>query len=405
MVKVQEWFDREYPKRERESISIINANSKNLEGSLILEVEDFPNLKELDCSNNRLVEVKFVTGFITSKTRSAKKQKLEWKLKKLVLSNNDCEQNLSSLIELTELKELFLANNKFFGSLESLKNMTKLKELDISDTDIREGLEYLPIGCEKIYCSLGTKGDAKVKEIAKTLEEYRKYGKIYKNDCSIDVKKIKVELLCQAAENNDVEKFKKILEWNRGIINANSKDIHGNTPLHYAASKGNIEVVEMILQKGVKVDADGNYGFTPLHVAVGQGHWDIVFKLLGAGADPNAKSEEKSTPLHFAAERNDLKLLKLLKERGGNIDAKNVYDWSVLHSAASGMVKERGSWEVIRWLLSEGVNPEPMTTAGIGIREVLIEIGYSCVEEYDRLVREYARQYPVQQLSSFQKKI
>src|SRR5438128_567076 len=177
-------------------------------------------------------------------TRSFKKQKLEPKLRMLNLANNNFEQDLSFLAELTELEELSLANNKFFGSLEPLKNITKLRKLDISGTDISEGLEYLPESCEEVNCSLGAREDAKVKSISQALENY-KSGETDSGGSLINAKNVKVELLCEAAEKNEVEKVKRLLERDRSIVD--SLDKNNNTALHYAVSNESWETIEILL--------------------------------------------------------------------------------------------------------------------------------------------------------------
>jgi hypothetical protein len=282
-----------------------------------------------------------------------------------------------------------LANNKFVGSLESLKDMTKLRRLDISGTDISGGLEYLSDSLEEINCSSGGREDAKVKNVEQILEECE-VMKAENGNWLIDKQELSnklAERLCQVAENNDIEKVGRLLEMNKEIVNLQDK--YHNTALHYAASRGNLEIVDLLLKAKAKVDIKGNNGFTPLHFAVGQGHLEITLKLLEVGADPNAKEDESNTPMHFAAEGNDLKLLELLREKDGNINAKNVYDWSVLHSAASGLVRTAGTerdWDIIRWLLKERVNTNVETKSGLDVAGVFIEAGYSYVERYKELI-------------------
>ena len=56
----------------------------------------------------------------------------------------------------------------------------------------------------------------------------------------------------------------------------------------------------------------------------------------------NFDDGERGTVLHFAAEQNNLELLKLFVDKyEGNINAVDKRNWSVLHSAASGIINER----------------------------------------------------------------
>jgi len=55
MVNAQEYLDQNYSKEERKNICVLKINNKNLEGHL--DLSDFINLKELDCSENELTSV------------------------------------------------------------------------------------------------------------------------------------------------------------------------------------------------------------------------------------------------------------------------------------------------------------------------------------------------------------
>jgi hypothetical protein len=68
-------------------------------------------------------------------------------------------------------------------------------------------------------------------------------------------------------------------------------DIRGRTPLHLAAMRGYLQIVLLLIAKGIDVDAKDNQGWTALHLAVERGHQPIVQALLDAGANPHGKVE------------------------------------------------------------------------------------------------------------------
>lgn len=56
--------------------------------------------------------------------------------------------------------------------------------------------------------------------------------------------------------------------------------------MHYAASGGHLEIVDMLLSLGANVHAQGHLGYTPLHLAYFNGHLPVIASLINHGADP-----------------------------------------------------------------------------------------------------------------------
>jgi ankyrin repeat protein len=75
----------------------------------------------------------------------------------------------------------------------------------------------------------------------------------------------------------------------------------GWTPLHYAASGGKAEVVQLLLDHYAYVDAESPNGTTPLMMAAMYGTTGAVDVLLAAGADPTLKNALGLTALDFAS--------------------------------------------------------------------------------------------------------
>jgi hypothetical protein len=78
------------------------------------------------------------------------------------------------------------------------------------------------------------------------------------------------------------------------------KNFDQKTPLHIAARKGNLAILQALLAYGAKVDARDGYDATPLHDAAEMGHLPIILELLRNHADVNAQDKDGDTPLILA---------------------------------------------------------------------------------------------------------
>jgi cytohesin len=89
--------------------------------------------------------------------------------------------------------------------------------------------------------------------------------------------------------------------------------------LHAAADhQGDPVFVRLLLEHGASVDLADSQGETPLHRAASAGNLESVRLLLDAGANPNAGS--RGTPLAAAAYAGHLEVVRLLLERGSEVD-------------------------------------------------------------------------------------
>ena len=76
----------------------------------------------------------------------------------------------------------------------------------------------------------------------------------------------------------------------------------GWTPLHYAASGGHAEIVQLLLEHAAYIDAQSPNQSTPLMMAAMYGNTRTLSVLLEAGADASVKNQKGMTALDFARE-------------------------------------------------------------------------------------------------------
>lgn len=74
----------------------------------------------------------------------------------------------------------------------------------------------------------------------------------------------------------------------------------GWTPLHYAATKANLEMIRFLLEKHAFIDAPSPNGTTPLMMAAHYGSALATKILLEEGADPRIKNHLGLSALDFA---------------------------------------------------------------------------------------------------------
>ena len=131
--------------------------------------------------------------------------------------------------------------------------------------------------------------------------------------------------------------------------------------LFYSIRNGDIEQVELLLDKGVDVHADDNVGWPPMVRAAEIGQLAIVEILLERGADPLKGTIGDRLPLHFAAEGGHLAVVSLLlKQPSVDPNMKDYTGQTALFKAAN-----NGHHEAVKLLVQQkGVDPDAVSTDG-----------------------------------------
>jgi len=105
-------------------------------------------------------------------------------------------------------------------------------------------------------------------------------------------------------------------------VNASQGD--GMTALHWAATRGDLPLTELLVDAGARLEPTTRLGrYTPLHVAALEGHGAVVGALLEAGANPHARtSSGGATPLHLAAGAGTTDGVRFLMDHGADMNAR-----------------------------------------------------------------------------------
>uniref|UniRef100_A0A8C2ZP38 Ankyrin 1 n=1 Tax=Cyclopterus lumpus TaxID=8103 RepID=A0A8C2ZP38_CYCLU len=110
----------------------------------------------------------------------------------------------------------------------------------------------------------------------------------------------------------------------------------GFTPLHIAAHYENLNVAQLLLNRGANVNFTPKNGITPLHIAARRGNVIMVRLLLDRGAQIDAKTKDELTPLHCAARNGHVRIIEILLDHGAPIQAKTKNGLSPIHMSAQG---------------------------------------------------------------------
>jgi pectate lyase len=149
--------------------------------------------------------------------------------------------------------------------------------------------------------------------------------------------------LLEVATEGDLDGVKAMLA--RGA-NVNAWHQIPASALHYASQQGHIDVAELLIANGARVDAGRK---TPLHYAAENGHKNMIELLIIKGADVNAKDAAGQAPLHYAAEIGRKDIAELLIANGADVNARNKWDRTPLDIAV-----EQGHTETVELLRKQG---------------------------------------------------
>lgn len=156
-----------------------------------------------------------------------------------------------------------------------------------------------------------------------------------------------------ACEKGDLEMVEVLLkeDFNVNYVTA----ISLRSPLHLAATEGHRELVRFLLDNGADIDKLNITGESALYLAGKHGHLDIAEDLLERGANLNPVEKECAEsvypPLYMAAADGNSAFVTLLLDKGAKVNQVCNNGETPLHVACG-----KGHYEVVKILLSRGAN-------------------------------------------------
>ncbi|MFT0548357.1 ankyrin repeat domain-containing protein [Allopusillimonas ginsengisoli] len=111
---------------------------------------------------------------------------------------------------------------------------------------------------------------------------------------------------------------------NQGTV-LNAINIHRETPLMYLAVLGETKRAQDLIRRGALVNKLG--GWTPLQYAASKGHLDTVKMLVEHKAIVNAQAPDGTSALMMAAYGGSEPVVRYLLEQGADVTMRNLNKW------------------------------------------------------------------------------
>ena len=74
-----------------------------------------------------------------------------------------------------------------------------------------------------------------------------------------------------------------------------------DTAIHYAAENGNVNLANILIEKGADIELKNTFNTTALYIASDKGHVNLVKLLFDKGADIEATNNDGKSALHGAS--------------------------------------------------------------------------------------------------------
>ena len=154
-----------------------------------------------------------------------------------------------------------------------------------------------------------------------------------------------------------------VIEQLLSVVDINSRDDEGNTPLMVAAACANVQAVNYLLEKDADLLLTGKSGWSLLHFASQGGNVAIIETILSKGLDIDIKDNCGTglTPLAVAILFKNLEALNYLLNKGADPFVEtNLISANLLHLATIG-----GDIDTIKAILSHGFDINIKSTEGL----------------------------------------
>ena len=135
-----------------------------------------------------------------------------------------------------------------------------------------------------------------------------------------------------------------------------ARDSTGQTSLHRATRRGCIRMIRLILKHGAEIDCKNDDGRTAWSANARLQNKAPLGILIEAGADPSTQGHRGVSELYDAATAGETEYIRFLLASGTNPSIRTQFDWAPLHWAAY-----YGHFECVKLLVNAGAELSPVS--------------------------------------------
>lgn len=158
--------------------------------------------------------------------------------------------------------------------------------------------------------------------------------------------------LIAACQTGNLKEVKKLIAEGVDVNAPLAGDLHKQTPLMCAATKGYVEIAQALLDAGADIEQNTVLKNTALMLACMEGERAIVALLIARGARINIEGGiDGSTPLIRAVKAKNLEIVTMLLDAGADINAGDKNNWTALIWAT-----HTKNQEMVELLVAHGAN-------------------------------------------------
>src|SRR5579863_5045279 len=146
--------------------------------------------------------------------------------------------------------------------------------------------------------------------------------------------------LFELLKNDKYDDFKKAI-MNLDVHNLNVRDESNNYLITHAIIRNRIDIIQLLLDKGCRIDILDQEGKSILYLPIKYGYDEIVKlllkyddKLIGVRL-VDVKDVSFNTPLHYAIYLKNIFALNLLLQHNSNTNTIDKHGYNSLHAAVN----------------------------------------------------------------------